>query len=57
MLRDRVVEAAFLNIRRLLKIFILIPMSDDKSLEALMRLSYHSSKLSHEEINNIIGIW
>ena len=79
MLRDRVVEAAFPNIRRLLKIFILIPMSDavtergfskmklimnerrtrldDKSLEALMRLSYHSSKLSHEEINNIIGIW
>ena len=77
MLRDRVVEAAFPNIRRLLKIFILIPdavtergfskmnfiMNERrtrlvvKSLEALMRLSYHSSKLSHEEINNIIGIW
>ena len=79
LLNDTVVSSAFPTIRYLLKLFILVPMSeaiveqgfskmklimsdkrtrlDDKSLDALMRISFQSEPLTEHQIKVIISEW
>ena len=79
LLNDSVVSFAFPTIRYLLKLFMLVPMSeaivergfskmklimtikraclDDKSLNALMRISFKSKPLTQHQIKVIISEW
>ena len=79
LLNDTVVSSAFPTIRYLLKVFILLPMSeviveqgfskmklimsdkrtrlDDKSSDALMRISFQSEPLTEHQIKVIISEW
>ena len=79
LLNDTVVISAFPTIPYLLKLFILVPMSeaiveqgfskmklimtdkrtrlDDKSLDALMRISFQSEPLTQHQIKVIISEW
>ena len=79
LLNDTVVSSAFPTIRYLLKVFILLPMSeviveqgfskmklimsdkrtrlDDKSSDALMRISFQSEPLTEHQIKVIINEW
>ena len=79
LLNDTVVSSAFPTIRYLLKLFILVPMSeaivergfskmklimtdkstrhDDKSLDALLWISFQSEPLTQHQIKVIISEW
>ena len=74
--KDNVVETAFPNVRRLLKIYVLISSSEavvergsskmgqiitkkrtsleDKSLEMLMRISYHKNPLRINDVKRVL---
>ena len=76
LLKDNVVETAFPNVRRLLKIYVLISSSEavaergsskmgqiitkkrtsleDKSLEMLMRISYHKNPLRINDVKRVL---
>ena len=78
-LKDYVIESAFPNIRYLLKLLAIVPMSgavvergfsnmklimtgqrtrlDEKSLDAFIRISFHSSPLHCGEVKQIANDW
>ena len=68
LLQDSVIETAFPSIRRLLKIYVLVPMSeaivetgfsalDDNRLEMLMRISYNKTPLNTNDVEGVLDKW
>ena len=68
LLQDSVIETAFPSIQRLLKIYVLVPMSeaivetefsalDDNRLEMLMQISYNKTPLNTNDVEGVLDKW